>query len=322
MVVGKIARALAGRSTTLAATFMTATGLSNENAAFLGLATVALGLAAILAPLVALGMALGALVTVGTAVATTLLARSPLAVKRTIDILALGALVGAALGAAFASVWRLTGTTGAVASSTLGREAGLASFEKTDEPTLGVRVTRDPRGGVAIAEIYPRSRAELLGIRPGDRIEAINGMPTRSLEDVAKRYELALSLNLQRSRATPKLDIVRGGHPIELGGVGETRRRGSASSATRARAARSSTGSSRGARPSDSTSGRATRSRRSTALRRTTTSRSPSRSPARRARRASPSCATGLRSRSAGTSEASARGASPPSGSTSTPGAT
>jgi S1-C subfamily serine protease len=220
MVVRKIARALGEQSVILAAACQKATGLSNENATFFGLAVFALGLAALLTPVVAAGMALGALVTATTAVAAMRLAKNAPPLARTLDVLALGALVGASLGSGAAGVWRLADSDGPASTAAAGRATGLTSFDKTDEPTLGVRVTHDPKGGVAIAEIFPKSRAERLGIRPGDRIEAINGMPTPSLEEVARRYELALSLSLQRSRATPKLDIERGGRPIELGGVG------------------------------------------------------------------------------------------------------
>jgi S1-C subfamily serine protease len=64
-------------------------------------------------------------------------------------------------------------------------------------------------GGVGVASVDPGSPAEKAGVRKGDRIEAVQGFPLESAE------ELRFRLRDLGPGATARLDLLRGGKPLQ-----------------------------------------------------------------------------------------------------------
>ena len=58
-------------------------------------------------------------------------------------------------------------------------------------PALAMELERDDMAGVIVTEIVPRSTAARIGLRPGDRILEVNGVPVDSTETLARVDEHA-----------------------------------------------------------------------------------------------------------------------------------
>ncbi len=82
-------------------------------------------------------------------------------------------------------------------------------------------------GGVAIADVLPASAAERAGIRPGDRITAIDGHPTRRPQDITDalrttREGQTLPVDLWRQGQALRVDLTMGERRLQLPGTETT----------------------------------------------------------------------------------------------------
>ncbi|WP_448595048.1 S1C family serine protease [Thermoflexus hugenholtzii] len=91
---------------------------------------------------------------------------------------------------------------GGLAGYLIGRGAG--PFTSPETPWLGVVVTHDA-DGARILQVVPNSPAEEAGLRPGDRITAVNG------ETVNDRHPLPEILRRHRPGETVRLTVIRDG---------------------------------------------------------------------------------------------------------------
>jgi S1-C subfamily serine protease len=100
---------------------------------------------------------------------------------------------------------------GGLAGYLIGRGVGAPTPPGTTSgtPWLGVMVTHD-RDGARILQVLPNSPAEEAGLRPGDRITAVDGEP------VDDRHPLPDALRRHRPGETVHLTVIRDGEERTL----------------------------------------------------------------------------------------------------------
>lgn len=95
-----------------------------------------------------------------------------------------------------------------------GLQAGSLAVQARYELGAVVDVRRASVDGVTVLAVTPGGAADRLGLRPGDRLRAING---RRLDDTAKPGS-TLESALQESDGTLRVEVMRNGNPLVLSG--------------------------------------------------------------------------------------------------------
>ncbi len=83
-------------------------------------------------------------------------------------------------------------------------------------PVYGMTAPAYSDGLVLISEVRPQSAAELAGVRPYDRVEAVNGVPLSSLQDFRERINTDQPVRLTLLRGEERLHLTVGRQPYAL----------------------------------------------------------------------------------------------------------
>lgn len=83
-------------------------------------------------------------------------------------------------------------------------------------PIYGITIPVFSEGRVLISEVRPRSAADLAGVRPYDRVVAVNGAPLSSLEDFRARINTDQPVRLTLLRGEERLQLTLSRQPYSL----------------------------------------------------------------------------------------------------------
>lgn len=94
----------------------------------------------------------------------------------------------------------------------------LARFagKPDSRPVYGITIPAYADGRVLISEVLPQSAADLAGVRPYDRVEAVNGMPLTGLEDFRARINTDQPVRLTLLRGEERLQLTLSRQPYSL----------------------------------------------------------------------------------------------------------
>ena len=88
--------------------------------------------------------------------------------------------------------------------------------------TIGIQIAKDPRNGMQVMSVWKDSPAAEAGVRPGDRLEAVNGQPIEplTLAQVSSKFHAeegtAVRLTIERN-SEPSTVTVQTRHLLCLG---------------------------------------------------------------------------------------------------------
>ncbi|MCX7784538.1 MAG: S41 family peptidase [Meiothermus sp.] len=83
-------------------------------------------------------------------------------------------------------------------------------------PVYGITIPAYADGRALISEVRPQSAADLAGVRPYDRVEAVNGTPLTSLEDFRARINTDQPVRLTLLRGEERLQLTLSRQPYSL----------------------------------------------------------------------------------------------------------
>lgn len=94
----------------------------------------------------------------------------------------------------------------------------LAQFSGQPSPTpiYGITIPAFADGRVLVSEVRPQSAADLAGLRPYDRVEAVNGAALSSLEDFRNRINTDQPVRLSLLRGEERLEVTLSRQPYRL----------------------------------------------------------------------------------------------------------
>jgi S1-C subfamily serine protease len=163
--------------------------------------------AAFLAPGIAGTMLLGALGAAGAEAIVATLGHRQLGATQVVQALVVGTILGV-----LPSLGGATFLRAATASYGMGFVTGALttaeSFPRNDVPSLGITVT-DTGQGVAVETVTRGSRAARIGLTPGDVIQGLNAVGTRTrdeLDGASSTAQGGLALNIERGDHLLQLD--------------------------------------------------------------------------------------------------------------------
>ena len=100
-------------------------------------------------------------------------------------------------------------------------QQALARFsgQPSGTPVYGITIPAFAEGRVLISEVRPQSAADQAGLRPYDRVEAVNGAAISSLEDFRNRINTDQPVRLSLLRGEVRLQVTLSRQPYNLPGL-------------------------------------------------------------------------------------------------------